>query len=140
MENNIEKKLLNNKQWAHRNPDNARNNYLKRSYGITLAQYNELLEKQDHKCAVCKRHESEFKTNLAVEHDHKTLEIQGLCCTYCNRNLIGRIRDPSLFRAAAEYLEFSHTGLFVPDKKKKRKRRSRKKLPKNEIIKDLQFD
>lgn len=122
-ENNLEQKLENNKQWKHKNPDRVRNSYLLATYGITLEQYNELLEKQNGCCAVCKRHHTQFKTNLAVEHDHHTKEIQGLCCAYCNRNLIGRIRDPSLFRAAAEYLEFSHTGWYVPVRKKKKKKK-----------------
>lgn len=123
VDSNLERKLKNNKIWKNRNPENARDNYLKRTYGITLDQYNELLEKQNHSCAVCKRHYTEFKVNLAVEHDHKTKEIQGLCCTHCNRNLIGKIRNPELFRNAAHYLEHSHTGWFVPEKKKKKRKK-----------------
>lgn len=126
VENNLPKKLENNKNWKHKNPDNARDNYYRRNYGITLNQYNELLEKQNHCCAICKRHESEFKTNLAVEHNHKTKEIQGLCCTYCNRNLLGKIRDAKLFHSAGDYLENNHTGWFVPDKKRKRPYKKRK--------------
>lgn len=98
----------------------AREYHLRRTYGISLEQYNSLLKKQKYRCAVCKRHESEFKTKLAVDHDHKTGEIFGLLCTHCNRYVIGRIRDPALFKNAARYLS-KGTGWFVPPKKRKKK-------------------
>lgn len=107
----------------------ARAYHLKRLYGITLEQYDQLLEKQNHSCAICKRHESEFKTRLAVDHDHKTGEIFGLLCMYCNHRLIGKERRPELFENASKYL-CQGTGWFVPEKPKKKKKPLRKKVPK----------
>ena len=102
----------------------SREYHLKRTYGITLDQYNRLLKKQKYSCAVCKRPESEFSVSLAVDHDHRTGEIYGLLCTYCNNRLIGRDRDPEKFLNASRYLR-KGTGLFVPEKiKKKRKKRN----------------
>jgi hypothetical protein len=49
-------------------------------------------------------------------------------CHFCNRRLIGRHRNPELFRNAAEYLS-KGTGLFVPKKKRKRKLRGAKASP-----------
>lgn len=103
-----------------------RNSYLLRTYGITLKQYLGLLEGQGGGCAVCGRTPSEEGRNLAVDHDHKTREIFGLLCLRCNKYLIGRIRDSSLFAAAAAYL-YAGTGLFTPVKKKRRKRKKRRK-------------
>ena len=53
---------------------------------------------------------------------HRTGEIFGLLCTFCNQYIIGRTRDPILFKNAAKFLT-KGTGLFVPQlsrfKKKK---------------------
>lgn len=97
--------------------------HLLRTYGITLEQYNELLNLQSHRCNVCKRHEDEFKTRLAVDHHHGTGEIRGLLCTHCNRRVIGRHTSSEIFRNAAEHLD-AHTGWFVPTKKKKKRKKS----------------
>ena len=102
---------------------------LMRRYGITLEQYDSMLTAQDGRCAVCKKHHTEFKINLAVDHDHKTGEVYGLLCTYCNQRFIGRDRDPQKYRNAAEFLD-KGTGWFVPEdapkRTKKRKKRSKK--------------
>jgi hypothetical protein len=107
-------------------PDLRRNAMLKYMYGITLDQYNKILKDQDYRCAVCKKHESNEKRSLHVDHDHNTGEIRGLLCNYCNSRFIGRHRDPERYRQAAEYLA-QGTGLYVPEDKKKPKRRRKKK-------------
>jgi hypothetical protein len=80
-------------------PDDA---YLRRTYGITKLQWQELYTLQGGTCALegCSRSEG-----LCVDHDHVTLEVRGLLCDYHNYRLIGRWRDPEIFRAAAAYLE-----------------------------------
>lgn len=111
------------KIWTLSNREKIREAHLKRTYGIDLEYYNNLLTKQDSSCAVCKRHKDEFKKNLAVDHDHKTGEIFGLLCDYCNRRLIGRDRDPEKFLSAHNYLR-QGTGFFVPKKKPKRRKKN----------------
>jgi|SRR6185369_1547631 len=63
---------------------------LKREYGITLADYNAMLRRQAHRCAICRRPETvrikrtgELK-RLAVDHDHVTGAVRGLLCHRCN--------------------------------------------------------
>jgi predicted nucleic acid-binding Zn ribbon protein len=89
---------------------------IKRSFGITLEQYNEMLEKQGGLCAICGQPESakngwNSKTRfLAVDHCHDTGKIRGLLCTQCNQGL-GNFRDDTArMKAAIHYLE-SHDGL-----------------------------
>ena len=94
---------------------------LRTYFDISEDQYNELLEKQQHSCAICKRHHTEFNKYLAVDHSHQTGEIRGLLCTECNKNLIRNHEDPSIFRTAAEYLETSKTGWKKKKKYKKGK-------------------
>lgn len=84
---------------------------LRHKYGITLAEYIELLEKQEHRCAVCDCMDGSDKHNglrtkqLSIDHDHQTGIIRGLLCNDCNR-AIGQMQDSSvLLRKAAEYLE-----------------------------------
>lgn len=100
--------------------------HLMRLYGITQDQYDDLLKRQEHKCAVCQKHESEFKTRLHVDHDHKTGEIRGLLCNHCNHRVVGRHTDRSLIYRVYEYLG-SHTGWFVPPKFRTGNKRRRKK-------------
>lgn len=99
--------------------------HLKRLYGITEEQYDELFSRQDGLCAVCQRDASEFSVRLAVDHNHKTGEVRGLLCNFCNHRVVGRHTDPLLLRRVADYLEVG-TGWFVPPKKK-RPRKTRRK-------------
>ena len=106
-----------------RSPDERRrNSYLLRKYGITLEQYDEMYERQQGCCAVCLRHSEEFTRRLAVDHNHKTREVRGLLCNYCNHRLIGRHTDADLLRRMASYLEVG-TGWFTPEPKKKKKKK-----------------
>lgn len=102
--------------------ERARGYALKRKYGLTLEQYDELLKKQNNSCAICERHESEFKTSLAVDHDHHTQRIRGLLCTSCNYRMVARHRDGELLRKIADYIE-QGTDWFAPKKPRKRAKR-----------------
>lgn len=104
----------------------TRDRYLLRTYGITEAQYNEILDKQNGCCAICLREASIFDRKLAVEHSHRSRFIRGLACTYCNRYLIGRHEDPVILRRIADYIS-QHTGFQVPKKTKKKKRKRKKR-------------
>lgn len=96
------------KEWSNKNPSlkkkYAKNANLKTTYNITLEQFNEMREKQDYCCLICKKHESEFKRGLSVDHDHATGEIRGLLCDNCNGGL-GKFKDNILFlQTAIDYL------------------------------------
>lgn len=104
---------------------------IKFRYGITENQFNELLQKQDFKCFICQRHKDEFKSRLCIDHNHATGEVRGLLCKHCNQKIIGREKSAEIFKRAMEYLLQEPTGWFVP---KRKKRRSRKRLQKVEII------
>ena len=110
------------KKWGTENWQRKRDYMIKYTYGLEPEQYQQMLEQQNHCCAICRRHETEFARKLAVDHDHKTNEIYGLLCQDCNHVLVGRHRDPQLFEAAAFYLQ-KGTGWFVPTKKSKKRSR-----------------
>lgn len=108
---------------------------LKRKFGITIEQYDEILEKQNHSCAICEKHVTEFSKKFSVDHAHTESDhvpagmIRGLLCYPCNTLLVGRRTDPSIFEKAANYLR-QHTNLKVPDAYVKPKRRGRKRKTK----------
>lgn len=58
------------------------------SYGLTVAQFNELLEQQRHLCAICKREPSNGRwKDFVIDHDHVTGRVRGLLCSNCNHGL-----------------------------------------------------
>lgn len=76
-----------------------------RRYGITLAQYNQMLLEQNHCCAICQRPQTDFTRWFAVDHDHETGAVRGLLCSNCNQGLGHFQDDLMLLRAAIKYLE-----------------------------------
>lgn len=82
---------------------------LKVNYGLTLDEYNSMLEDQDGVCAICNTVETAksnagYIKNLAVDHCHKTGKVRGLLCQDCNIG-IGKLKDDiNLLKKAEEYL------------------------------------
>lgn len=72
---------------------------LKIRYGLTLAQWTLIKNKQDNKCALCSREE-----RLCVDHDHNTGHIRGLLCNNCNINKVSN-HTLETARALVSYLE-----------------------------------
>lgn len=101
--------------------DYQRDWHLRTKFGITLDQYNAMLEAQGGVCATCKSDEVFInpKTgepqDLCVDHDHETGVVRGLLCVGCNRG-IGYFRDsPEKLKAAADYLERHTNSRLVCD-------------------------
>lgn len=82
----------------------ARDLYLRRTYGISLKDYEKMLEKQGFACAICKRPQTAFKKSLHVDHDHKTNEIRGLLCYYDNKRFVGRHTKETVLKLVAYLL------------------------------------
>ena len=67
--------------------------HLKRSYGITLNEYNQMLMKQNYCCRTCGTTEPGGKHGkFMVDHCHSTNEVRGLLCKSCNIAL-GEVKD-----------------------------------------------
>lgn len=91
-------------QAAHRKSN------LKRLYGITLEEYDELLLQQNGLCAICGRFWTQFKKPFVVDHDHNTGAVRSLLCPACN-TAIGLFQDdPVLLEKAALYLRKGGAG------------------------------
>ena len=103
--------------------EKARWSRILRVYGITKEQYDEL---DNGSCYVCERSWG-GTVQPCIDHNHKTGEIRGLLCRYCNRYRVGHFTEPAMVYRIYEYLQ-RHTGWIVPPKpKKKRKKRVSKK-------------
>ena len=72
-------------------------------YGMTLDQYNSMLEEQDNTCPLCERTFSDLlPTN--IDHCHDQGHVREILCQDCNKGL-GWFRDnPESLRRAADYL------------------------------------
>ena len=91
------------------NVEESRKRNMNRSYkyncGITIDDYNKMFEQQSECCAICHRHQSEFKRSLFVDHNHETGKIRGLLCFDCNL-VLGRAKDSiKILESAVEYLK-----------------------------------
>lgn len=83
--------------------DSKHNAHLKRTYGITIDDYYDMLVFQGGTCYICNGGTS--RRYLAVDHNHKTEEVRGLLCATCNKVLAAVRDDPERLRKAAQYLE-----------------------------------
>jgi hypothetical protein len=76
-------------------------------YGISVEQFNQMLQDQGGCCAICDIPQSELKVRMAIDHDHaKPLPdgIRGLLCPKCNTAL-GLLKDsPAIISRALRYL------------------------------------
>lgn len=95
------------RHWRAANPRKSKSIDLKKSYGITLEDWERMYAAQEGACAICKTSEhekSERYANLAVDHCHTTGRVRGLLCNTCNRAL-GMFQDnPEYLLRAAKYL------------------------------------
>lgn len=95
-------------KWRKANPDKvrriSRRNDLKKKFGITIEQFDNMLVAQGGCCALCGTLEPGGNKSFRVDHDHDTGIIRGLLCHHCNVGL-GHFKDnPSLLQQAINYL------------------------------------
>lgn len=112
---NADKKKEQDKKYREANPDKVRKNSLayinrnkealeekriKRVYGINKTEYQEMLERQEGKCAICKK-----KEKLVIDHDHESGKVRGLLCTRCNTAIGYFLDDIESIKSAISYLD-----------------------------------
>lgn len=79
---------------------------MKKNYGITLEDYDNLRIKQNFRCYLCGTHEtvSDGRGLLHVDHDHTTGEVRSLLCSSCNTGLGLFKEDVDLLNKAINYI------------------------------------
>lgn len=115
----------------HRSTYDHRRNYsLIKSFGITIEQYKELLEKQNHTCPVCLVPFEKDKYSYPVDHAHSgpnAGKIRAIVHDRCNRFVLWKHEVGDQLRRAADIIDTPLTDWLVPEHMvkpvKKRKRR-----------------
>jgi len=67
-------------------------NIMRKQYGISVDEFNELLRLQNNCCAICNKHISAVRRRMNIDHDHNTGKVRGILCTGCNTGL-GHLGD-----------------------------------------------
>lgn len=83
---------------------NKRDGVIRRQYGITLGDYEQMLVEQDFKCAICGNEDEVEGRRLAIDHCHDSGEVRGLLCGKCNRGLGLFYDNEDLLQNAIQYL------------------------------------
>lgn len=89
------------------NPMSNRDRHLRHRYGISLNEYQQLIEDQEGKCAICRdthratNSPANWAGKLCVDHDHETGDVRGLLCNACNLAIGYCNTDEMLFNAGA---------------------------------------
>ena len=79
---------------------NTRHYHLRQKYGIGAAEVEAMVAAQGGTCPICQK-----RPAVHVDHDHRTGRVRGILCESCN-GAIGQFNDdPTLVRAAIEYIE-----------------------------------
>lgn len=101
------KRVASEKQKADKDGVKVRNrkSKLKRAFGLTLEQYDDMLKAQGCRCALCGSDFPGGRGRFVVDHCHTTGRIRGLLCNLCNVGLGALRESPSLLSKAIEYLE-----------------------------------
>lgn len=112
--------------------EKRRDKSLLKYYNITLGQYRELLEKQNHTCPVCLKPLEGISNH--VDHAHRGVhsgKIRAILHSRCNQMVMHNHYDAEELRRAANLIETPLTDWFVPEeflKSRKKKRKNGKKL------------
>ena len=95
-------------------PRSSRDLYLRRTYGITEAEYELILDAQNGRCWICNKRPK--KRRLHVDHEHvkrdkkadpmlKRTKVRGLLCWGCNTAIAKFGDDSERLRNAADYID-----------------------------------
>lgn len=58
-----------------------------RRYGLLDGQRDQLLQAQNHRCALCRSDSPGSTHGWHVDHDHQTNQVRGILCAKCNMGL-----------------------------------------------------
>lgn len=93
-------------KWAKDNKETRKDTVLKYQYGISLEQYNAILEIQEHKCLVC-REDLVPGRQTHLDHRHSDEQVRGILCHSCNCTLGIAEENVNRLRMLANYIELT---------------------------------
>lgn len=89
---------------GRRCPKKLREYQLQHNYGLSLDDFNRLLESQNNRCAICLK-DSPGGKNWHVDHCHQTGEVRGVLCQKCNQAIGMFYEDLEILDRAKEYIK-----------------------------------
>ena len=102
-----QRKEHNRKNRERYSSDERKDIRLKARYGITLNEFNEMIETQNNKCKICSvelTHGPVHTSNARLDHCHDTQKVRGILCHNCN-SLLGHAKDnATILKNAIRYL------------------------------------
>jgi hypothetical protein len=82
-----------------------------RDFGITTADYQKMFKEQNGTCLICNKEQKvNGKKHLFIDHDHKTEQVRGLLCNYCNSLLGFCFENKNILKDAITYLDIFDEG------------------------------
>jgi hypothetical protein len=105
MQNDPERRAKNNalnRAWERNNRDRVAARHKKRSYGLTIEQFEAMRQQQGDACAICRK---PFTKRICIDHCHASGAVRALLCNSCNSGLGNFSDDTNLMRVAIEYIE-----------------------------------
>jgi len=108
--------LENQRRWRSHNRERAKFQQwayeLKKFYGITVQEYEQRLEEQDGRCAICLQLPPGGE-HLCVDHDHDTNKVRGLLCRFCNLGIGMFNEDAGRLLSAERYIQLHNKPQLV---------------------------
>lgn len=117
-EKNKEKVIQKSLEWNNVNKEaiqlkyqeRVEKGFRQRHYGLTKVEIQELLEKANYKCQICKKSETAKTKNgnikaLSIDHCHSTNKVRGVLCDRCNRALGLFLDSLESLTSAVKYLK-----------------------------------
>jgi hypothetical protein len=92
------------RKWNAANPDKVYFASVRRRYGIGKAEFEKILAKQNHCCAVCHEPLKKGRGGRCVDHCHDSNDVCGILCGRCNVALGCLKHSAGIAISAAEYL------------------------------------
>lgn len=89
----------------------GRADWIFKTYGLTLAEWDLIWQLQGRCCAICKRapkvKADGTEETFHLDHEHTkgpAGPVRGILCPYCNTRLVGRLKSAERAQALADYL------------------------------------
>jgi hypothetical protein len=99
--NNKEQYRATQRKWWNKDPQANTTRHKERKYGLEKGEYQELFDRQDGRCGICKE---PLIGSGHIDHDHNTQKVRGILCKNCNTGL-GAFKDvPERLQNAIKYL------------------------------------
>lgn len=94
------------KQYYKENKDKIANDRLKKLYGLSIEERDNLFKKQNNCCAICKTNIPGGRYNKwHIDHCHEKNIVRGILCSRCNHGIGLFKNNPIFLEEAIKYLK-----------------------------------